>query len=118
MTIHAYFLVNTFFKHKNRQHIKHLQHLCHSPGTSSLIRTVHDNLIIIQIFRRTVINKKGELVVFGPYGRSVWLRSLQFSRLRVRIVISGICQSVAFLRACTFTHNIYVFGVSGTIRAN
>ena len=38
--------------------------------------------------------------------------------LRVRIVSSGVCQSVAFLRTRAFAHDVYVFGVAGAVGAD
>jgi hypothetical protein len=50
----------------------------------------------------------------GSTGFELGVRNLA-ARLRVRIVNSGVCQSVAFLRAGAFAHDVYVFGVAGAI---
>lgn len=50
----------------------------------------------------------------GSEGGSLGGSNLDY-RLPVKIVISGVCQSVAFFRACTFTYDVYVFGVAGAV---
>lgn len=54
----------------------------------------------------------GELVSLA----GVEVRSLLWG-LRVRIVNSGVCQSVAFLRAGALAHDVYVFGVPRAVVA-
>lgn len=62
------------------------------------------------------------LIDIGSQGGSMWLVELSGrnlgARLRVRIVSSGVCQSVAFLRAGALAHDVYVFGVTGAVCAD
>lgn len=72
--------------------------------------------------RRRRFKIKYMLVDFDGHGGLLWfhavvgIHSLLFlERMCVRIVSSGIYQSVTFLRAGTLSYDIDVFGVAGTI---